>query len=153
MKHQTNARTFGRSPAARKALLRGLSDQLIEHGRISTTLIRAKELKKMVEPLVTLAKKGDLHARRQAAGLLYKKETLQKLFDVYGPQFKSRAGGYTRIIRNGFRHGDAAPSVFVEFVSGNETKAGKKSTAKKKTTAPKVKKTKAEAPASEVAAA
>ncbi len=116
MRHQTRRRTFGRRPEQRKALLRGLADQLIAHDRIQTTLIKAKELRKVVEPLVTLAKRGDLHARRLANSVLYTQNSLKRLFDQIGPRFKDRQGGYTRILKTGFRRGDGAPTAIIEFV-------------------------------------
>lgn len=136
MRHQVNKRNFGRQPSQRLALMRGLADQLIQHERIETTLIKAKELRKVVEPLVTLAKREDLHARRQAAAQLYTKESVKMLFDTYGPRFKDRPGGYTRIIRSGFRRGDAAATAIIEFVKEGDSKV-KKSTKKAKKGSPK----------------
>lgn len=156
MRHKVNKRTFGRRPEARKALLRGLATSLVENERIVTTVVRAKELKKVVEPLVTLAKRGDLHARRQVAAYLYKKGAVAKLFGDLADRFKTRPGGYTRIFRKGFRRGDGAETVIIEFIpaetkgdSTPKTKApkaaepAKKKPAAKKTTGeekPKAKK-------------
>ncbi len=132
MRHQMRKRNFGRRPHQRKALMRGLADQLIEHERITTTLVKAKELRKVVEPLITLGKKGDLHSRRQAASVLYKKETVQKLFDGgIVERFKDRPGGYTRIYKGGIRRGDAAPMAIIELIPEGDKPAKKKA---KKTT-------------------
>ena len=89
---------------------------LIEHEQIKTTLPKAKELKPIVEKLITLAKRADLHARRQAGSQLKKREQLAKLFDVLGPRYKERPGGYVRIMRAGYRYGDMAPMAIIEFV-------------------------------------
>lgn len=138
MRHKVNKRTFGRRPEGRKALLRGLATSLVESERIVTTVVRAKELKKVVEPLVTLAKRGDLHARRQVAAYLYKSEAVQKLFSELADRFKTRPGGYTRIFRNGFRRGDGAETVIIEFLPAEGAKTAKaKKTVEPKTVAKK----------------
>jgi large subunit ribosomal protein L17 len=127
MRHRVAGRTFGRRPEQRKALLRGLAGNLIDSERITTTVAKAKELRKVVEPLVTLAKTGDLHSRRRAASVLYRKETLQKLFGEIAQRFKDRAGGYTRIYRLGRRIGDGAETAIIELLSSpKESKAKKK---------------------------
>lgn len=126
MRHKVNKRNFGRRPSQRVALLRGMADQLVQHERIETTLTRAKELRKVIEPLVTLAKKGDLHSRRQVASRLYTKESVKKLFDEMGQRFQERPGGYTRIIKSGIRRGDAAPTALIEFIPENEAPKAKK---------------------------
>jgi large subunit ribosomal protein L17 len=100
----------------RKALLRTMAVSLLTHEGINTTEARAKELRRFVEPLVTLAKRQDLHARRLALARLPNKLLVEKLFDVYGPRYQGRPGGYTRIIKLGPRHGDAAPMARIEFV-------------------------------------
>ncbi len=120
--------TFGRRADQRKALMRGLATSLLDKGRIETTLVRAKELRKVVEPLITLGKRGDLHARRQAASYLYGKQVVSKLFGEVAQQFKDRPGGYTRIYQVGQRRGDGAKMALIELIS--EEKA-KKSSAKK----------------------
>jgi len=130
MRHKVNKRTFGRRPEARKALLRGLATSLVENERITTTVVRAKELRKVVEPLVTLAKKGDLHSRRQVAAYLYKNDAVKKLFSELAERFRTRPGGYTRIYRKGFRRGDGAETVIIEFLP-SETGAAKKEKPKK----------------------
>jgi large subunit ribosomal protein L17 len=126
MRHRLAGRTLGRRTNQRLALFRGQASSLIQEGAIVTTLAKAKELRRYVEPLITLAKRGDLHARRQAASKLYKKETVQKLFEELAPAFKERPGGYTRIYKLGPRQGDAAPMARIEFVGEPKKKAPKK---------------------------
>lgn len=127
MRHRIAGRTFGRRSGPRKALMRGLANSLIDAERITTTVAKAKELRKYVEPLVTLAKRGDLHSRRLAAGQLYRKETVQKLFSDLAVRFKDRAGGYTRILRSNRRQGDGAELALIEFLDRKvETKVEKK---------------------------
>jgi large subunit ribosomal protein L17 len=121
MRHRVAGRTFGRRPEQRKALLRGLADHLLDHERITTTVAKAKELRKYVEPLVTLAKKGDLHARRQASSFLYRRETVSKLFSEIADRFKDRVGGYTRIYRLGQRLGDGAHQAMIELIPAPKT--------------------------------
>jgi len=116
MRHRIAGRTFGRRSGPRKALIRGLVSNLIASERIVTTVAKAKELRMYVEPLVTLAKRGDLHARRLIAGQVYGKEAVQKLFDDLAVRFKDRAGGYTRIMKSNQRLGDGAPMAFIEFL-------------------------------------
>jgi large subunit ribosomal protein L17 len=116
MRHRISGRTFGRRSGPRKALLRGLIANLILAERITTTVAKAKELRMHIEPLITLAKRGDLHARRQIAGEVYGKVQVQKLFDDLAVRFKDRNGGYTRIMRSNQRLGDGAPMAFIEFL-------------------------------------
>lgn len=143
MRHRIAGKTLGRRTDQRLALFRGLATSLIETGRITTTLAKAKELRRFVEPLVTLAKKDTLHARRQAAGKLYKKQTVQKLFNEYGPQFKEREGGYTRIYKYKTRQGDGAKLALIEFVQDEKKKSsGKKAAGKAKATKMKASDTK-----------
>jgi len=136
MRHRIAGRTFGRRPEQRKALLRGLANQILDHERIITTLPKAKELRKVVEPLVTLAKQGTLHARRQAASYLYRRETLTKLFGELADRFKDRKGGYTRIYHLGQRIGDGAQKAIIELLPVQKTTTKKKT----KTTTAKTKK-------------
>lgn len=116
------ARTLGRKTETRMALLRNLATDLIIHERIETTEAKAKELKSVVEKMITLGKRGDLHARRQAASFLYKRETdedesvIQKLFDDIAGRYEDRQGGYTRVLKLGARQGDGAPMAIIEFV-------------------------------------
>lgn len=117
-------RKLGRTADHRKALLRNLATDMIVHEKINTTEMKAKELRTVVDELVTLAKKGDLHARRQAASYVREviadkatgKTALQKLFEEIGPRYAGRNGGYTRVVKTGVRTGDAAPMAYIEFV-------------------------------------
>ncbi len=105
-------------------MFRNMAGSLIEHEQIKTTLPKAKELQRIVEKLVTLGKRGDLHARRQAAKRLYQDAHVAKLFEELGPRFKERNGGYIRVIKAGFRYGDMAPMAIVEFVDRNKEAKG-----------------------------
>ena len=116
MRHGYAGRRFNRSASHRKAMLANLAASLIKHEQIVTTLPKAKELRPIVEKLVTLGKKGGLAARRQAIGELRDVAMAKKLFDVLGPRYKDRQGGYTRIIKAGFRYGDNAAQAVIEFV-------------------------------------
>ena len=109
-------RKLGRDSSARKALLRGIVTSLFRYERIETTEAQAKELRKIAEKMLTLAKRGDLHARRQALAYMMDKDVVKKLFDEVAPKYKDRQGGYTRIIKTGVRQGDAAPMVIIELV-------------------------------------
>jgi large subunit ribosomal protein L17 len=133
MRHRISGRTFGRRSGPRKALLRGLISNLIQSERITTTVAKAKELRMHVEPLITLAKRGDLHSRRLVAAQVYTKENVQKLFDDLAVRFKDRKGGYTRIFKANQRLGDGAPMAMIEFLDRKAEKAeGKKAAPKKK---------------------
>ena len=117
MRHGNAGRRFNRTQSHRKAMLANLASSLVEHEQIVTTLPKAKDLRPIVEKLVTIAKKGDLAARRQLAAELQNNEVAaKKLFDILGPRYKARAGGYTRVLKAGFRHGDSAPIAVIEFV-------------------------------------
>src|SRR3979411_516602 len=109
-------RKLGRTSAHRTAMFANMSASLIKHEQIVTTLPKAKELRPFVEKLVTLAKRGDLHARRQAISQVRDVALVKKLFDVLGPRYKDRNGGYTRVMKAGFRYGDNAPVAVIEFV-------------------------------------
>lgn len=109
-------RKLGRPSAHRKAMLRNLVTDLFREERISTTLNRAKETRKQAEKMITLAKRGDLHARRQVMGYVYDETVVKKLFDEIAPKYAERNGGYTRILKLGPRQGDAAEVVFLELV-------------------------------------
>jgi len=100
----------------RRALLRNLVTSLLEHEEVETTLSRAKNAARMAEKMITLAKRGDLHARRQALGYLLDEDVVKKLFDVLGPRFADRNGGYTRVLKTGYRKGDGAPMAIVQLV-------------------------------------
>ena len=116
MRHQKTGRKLGRDSAHRKALYGNLVSSLIEHGRIKTTEAKAKEVRPIVEQMVTLGKRGDLAAHRQAVALLRSKPIVRLLFAEVAPRFADRPGGYTRIVKLGPRQGDAARMVFLEFV-------------------------------------
>ena len=116
MRHRKAGRAFSRTSAHRKAMFKNMSVSILEHEIIKTTLPKAKELRREVEPLITLAKVDTVANRRKAFALLRSREMVTKLFEVYGPLFKDRNGGYLRILKCGFRPGDNAPMAYVEFV-------------------------------------
>ena len=116
MRHSKGYRRLNRTHEHRKALFANMAGSLIEHEQIKTTLPKAKELRPIVEKLITLAKRGDLHARRLAASRLKEDQYVTKLFDILGPRYNARKGGYTRVLRAGFRYGDMAPMAIIEFV-------------------------------------
>ena len=116
MRHGHGYRKLNRTHEHRKAMFSNMAGSLIEHEQIKTTLPKAKELKRVVEKLITLGKRGDLHARRLAASRLKEDQYVAKLFDVLGPRYKERNGGYTRVMKAGFRYGDMAPMAIIEFV-------------------------------------
>ena len=116
MRHSKGYRRLNRTHEHRKALFANMAGSLIEHEQIKTTLPKAKELRPIVEKLITLAKRGDLHARRLAASQLKEDQYVTKLFDILGPRYTARKGGYTRVLRAGFRYGDMAPMAIIEFV-------------------------------------
>ncbi|MDO5037263.1 MAG: 50S ribosomal protein L17 [Tissierellia bacterium] len=109
-------RKLGRLTAHRKAMLRNLTTDLLRYGRIETTHARAKETRRMAERMITLGKRGDLHARRQAASYIYDKAVVANLFDEIAPGYEDRQGGYTRILKKGPRRGDASEMVILELV-------------------------------------
>ena len=116
MRHARGYRRLNRTHEHRKAMFANMSGSLIEHEQIKTTVPKAKELRPIVEKLITLAKRGDLHARRQAASQLKQDAYVAKLFDILGPRYAERQGGYVRIMKAGFRYGDMAPMAIIEFV-------------------------------------
>jgi len=116
MRHLKQGRKLGRTTAHRKALLRNLATALMEHERIITTEAKAKELRRVADKLVTLGKRGDLHARRQALRVIRSNAVVRKLFDEVAPRFSERHGGYTRVLRLGYRPGDAAAMAVIELV-------------------------------------
>ena len=116
MRHARGNRRLNRTHEHRKALWANMAGSLIEHEQIKTTLPKAKELRPIVEKLITLGKRGDLHARRQAAAKLKEDQYVIKLFDILGPRYKERQGGCVRVLRAGFRYGDMAPMAIIEFV-------------------------------------
>lgn len=124
MYHGRAKRRFNRTHEHRKAMFANLSQALIKHEQIVTTLPKAKDLRPVVEKLVTLGKRGDLHARRQAIAQIKDVDLVRKLFDVLGPRYKTRNGGYTRVLKAGFRQGDNAALAVIEFVDRDEDAKG-----------------------------
>jgi large subunit ribosomal protein L17 len=116
MRHARGYRRLNRTHEHRKAMFANMAGSLIEHEQIKTTLPKAKELRRIAEKLITLGKRGDLHARRQAASRLKQDMHVAKLFEVLGPRFAERQGGYVRVLKAGFRYGDMAPMAIIEFV-------------------------------------
>ena len=116
MRHQRAGKKLGRDSAHRRALYANLASALIEHGRIQTTEAKAKAVKPIAEQMITLGRRGDLAARRQATAYLRSKDVVQKLFSDVGPRFSDRPGGYSRIVKLGPRYGDAAEMVYLELV-------------------------------------
>jgi large subunit ribosomal protein L17 len=127
MRHGMTGRKLGRKSGHRKAMFSNLCNALIKHEQISTTLPKAKDLRPVVEKLVTLAKRGDLHARRQVMSALKDADLTNKLFSVLAERYKTRKGGYTRVLKAGFRYGDKAPMAIIEFVDRDEAAKGKDS--------------------------
>ncbi len=124
MRHARGYRRLDRTHEHRKALFANMSGSLIEHEQIKTTLPKAKELRPVVEKLITLAKRGDLHARRQASAQLKEERLVARLFDILGPRYKERQGGYVRILKAGFRFGDMAPMAIIELVDRDPSAKG-----------------------------
>jgi large subunit ribosomal protein L17 len=127
MRHRTSGRKLNRTSQHRQMLFRNLAQALIKHEQIVTTLPKAKELRPVVERLITLGKRGDLHARRMAFARLRDDAMTKKLFEVLGPRYQERQGGYTRVLKAGFRYGDAAPMAVIEFVDRDEDARGQDS--------------------------
>ena len=134
MRHKMAHRKLNRTASHRKAMFANMASSLIEHEQIVTTLPKAKELRPIVEKLVTLAKKGDLNSRRLAIARTRNRDMSKKLFDVLGPRYKERSGGYIRIMKAGFRFGDNAPMAVIEFVDRDESAKGAIDHAKQETT-------------------
>ena len=116
MRHARGYRRLNRTNEHLKSMFANMAGSLIEHEQIKTTLPKAKELRPIIEKMITLAKRGDVHARRQAASRLKQDQHVAKLFDVLGPRFAERQGGYVRVLKAGFRYGDMAPMAIIEFV-------------------------------------
>lgn len=121
MRHRKIKGKLGRTSSHRKAMLRNMTESIIEHDRIQTTLPKAKEVRKLVDYVITLAKRDDLQSRRLVIQLLPNKTIVQKLFKEVAPRFKSRPGGYTRIFKMGYRRGDAADMAVIELISEEKT--------------------------------
>ncbi len=124
MKHNITQRKLNRTTSHRKALLMNLSNSLIKHEQITTTLSKAKELRPFVEKIITLGKKGDLVSRRKTISILQDQKNTKKIFDVISERYKERSGGYTRIIKVGNRFGDNAPTAIIELVDRDENAKG-----------------------------
>ena len=124
MRHRKSGRKLNRTSSHRKAMFANMAASLIEHEQIVTTLPKAKELRPIVDKLVTLAKKGDLASRRLAISRVRDVVMVRKLFDTIGPRYEDRNGGYTRVLKAGFRYGDSAPMAVIEFVDRDETAKG-----------------------------
>lgn len=122
MYHGKAGRKLGRTSSHKEAMLRNMVTSVIKHERIRTTDAKAKELRKLAEKMITLGKKGSLHARRQALAVVRDKETVGKLFGEMTERYRNRAGGYTRIVKAGYRYGDNAPVSILEFISDEKKK-------------------------------
>lgn len=124
MRHGIAHRKLNRTTSHRKAMFANMAASLIEHEQIVTTLPKAKEMKPFMDKLVTLAKKGDLASRRRAISIVRNQDAVRKLFDVMGERYKDRSGGYTRVLKAGYRHGDNAPIAVIELVDRDESAKG-----------------------------
>ena len=124
MKHNIKNKKLNKTSSHRKAMFMNMSNALIKHEQITTTLAKAKELRRFVEKIITLGKKGDLFSRRKAVSILQDQKMSKKVFDVLAERYKARAGGYTRIIKLGNRYGDNAPTAVIEFVDKDEAAKG-----------------------------
>ena len=127
MRHGFRGRRFSRTPEHRRAMFANMAAALIKHEQIVTTLPKAKDLRPVVEKLITKAKRGDLHARRQVMADLRDETMAKKLFEILGPRYQVRAGGYTRVLKAGFRYGDNAPMAVIELVDRDPDARGKDS--------------------------
>ena len=125
MRHGNGYRKLNRTHEHRKAMFANMACSLIEHEQIKTTLPKAKELRRIADKLITLAKRGDLHARRLAAAQIRQEPAVKKLFDTLGDRYKERNGGYTRVLKAGFRYGDMAPMAIIELVDRDPDAKGK----------------------------
>jgi large subunit ribosomal protein L17 len=136
MRHGKVHRKLNRTAEHRKAMFANMAASLIVHEQVVTTLPKAKDLRPLFEKLITLGKRGDLHARRRAVSEIKDQAAVKKLFDVIGPRYKSRNGGYTRIIKAGFRYGDSAPVAVIELVDRDVDAKGKDDRARHEATRP-----------------
>ena len=124
MRHRKTGRRFSRDSAHRQAMFSNMASSLIKHEQIVTTLAKAKDLRRVMDKYITLAKRGDLNSRRMAAARLRDEAMAKKLFNVLGPRYKDRNGGYTRVLKAGFRYGDSAPRAVIELVDRDESAKG-----------------------------
>ena len=124
MRHRNSGRKLNRTSSHRRAMLRNMATALLKHEQIKTTLPKAKELGPVVEQMITLGKRGSLHSRRQALSYLMDEAIVRKLFDGLAERYESRAGGYTRVLKAGFRYGDSAPMAYIELVDRDEDAKG-----------------------------
>ena len=124
MRHGFRGRRFNRTSEHRLAMFANMSAALIKHEQIVTTLAKAKDLRRVMDKYITLAKKGDLHSRRIAASRMGDEAMVKKLFDTLAPRYKNRSGGYTRVMKAGFRYGDAAPMAVIELVDRDTAAKG-----------------------------
>ncbi len=127
MRHRNAGRKLNKSSSHRRAMFGNMVAALIKHEQITTTLPKAKELKPLMDKLITLGKRGDLHARRQALAFIPEKSAVDKLFKTLNARYASRAGGYTRVLKAGFRYGDAAPMAVIELVDRDPSAKGQDS--------------------------
>ncbi len=127
MRHRKSGRRFNRSASHRKAMFKNMANALIKHEQIVTTLPKAKDLRGVVEKLITLSRKNTLHARRRAFAALRDEAMTTKLFDVLADRYRTRPGGYTRVLKAGFRYGDNAPMAVIELVDRDESARGQDS--------------------------
>ena len=127
MRHGKLHRKFNRTAEHRRAMFGNMCAALIKHEQIETTLPKAKDLRPVIEKLVTLGKRGDLHARRQAIAQIRDVKMVKKLFEVIGPRYQGRSGGYLRVLKAGYRYGDSAPVAVIEFVDRDVEAKGKDS--------------------------
>lgn len=130
MRHRMLGRRFGRHSGHRQAMFSNMAAALIKHEQIITTLPKAKDLQRVVDKYITLAKRGDLNSRRLAASRMRDEAMVKKLFDVLGPRYKERNGGYTRVLKAGFRYGDSAPRAVIELVDRDESVKGQEDRAR-----------------------
>ena len=136
MRHGNAHRKLSRKPEHRRAMFANMAAALIRHEQIVTTLPKAKDLRPIVEKLITLGKRGDLHARRQAVAAMRDLAMVKKLFEVIGPRYKDRDGGYTRVLKAGFRYGDSAPVAVIELVDRDVEAKGQEDRARHEATKP-----------------
>jgi large subunit ribosomal protein L17 len=124
MRHRMQGRKFNRTKAHRRALFANLAISLIQHEQIKTTLPKAKDMRRIIDRLITLSKKGSLHNRRQALAMLRHPEAVKKLFSVFPKRYEKREGGYSRVLKAGFRYGDAAPMAYIELIDRDHKAKG-----------------------------